>query len=198
MPRVQEFDTESVVSAARNIFWDKGFEATSVPDLEQATGLNRSSLYNAFGSKRGLFDAAVQDYLQRIVRPRMRVLVDEPTASDAAAQYYRGLAAELSNIPDELCANGCLLLNSAAGFAAHDEIQRSVVDAYRAELAAALEHALRALDPSSARAVVERRARMLTAVSIGAMLLSRVNTGEAVALVDAAVEQLDEWGRAAS
>ncbi len=52
MPRVQEFDTDTVVARARDLFWDKGFEATSVPDLERVTGLNRSSLYNAFGSKR--------------------------------------------------------------------------------------------------------------------------------------------------
>ncbi|EME19599.1 TetR/AcrR family transcriptional regulator [Rhodococcus triatomae] len=197
MPRPQEFDTEAVVAAVRDVFWDKGFEQTSVPELERVTGLNRSSLYNAFGSKRGLFDAAVQDYLDRVVRPRLRILTGEPTSPDAAIRYYRSLSAALGALPDELSSRGCLLLNSAAGFAAHDDTQRAVVDAYRSELAAALAHALHVLDPSSSPAVLERRTRILSALSISALLLSRVNRSEAVALADAAIEQLGEWSRAA-
>ncbi|MFD1811321.1 TetR/AcrR family transcriptional regulator [Rhodococcus gannanensis] len=197
MPRLQEFDTEVVVSAVRDVFWDKGYEETSVPDLERATGLNRSSLYNAFGSKRGLFDAAVQDYLDRIVRPRLRILTGEPTPVDAAVRYYRSLSAALGALPDE-SSRGCLLLNSAAGFAAHDDAQRAVVDAYRSELAAALAHALRALDPSSSPADLDRRTRILSALSISALLLSRVNRSEAVALAEAAIDQLGEWAPAQS
>lgn len=196
MPRTQEFDTAAVVSEARNVFWDRGFEESSIPELERATGLNRSSLYNAFGSKRGLFDAAVQDYLDRIVRPRLRILTDEPTRPDAAVRYYRGLAAALGDLPADQPARGCLLLNSAAGFAAHDDAQRAVVDAYRGELADALAHGLRALDPAAAPDVVARRTRILTALSISALLLSRVNRDEAVALARAAVDQLEEWAPA--
>ncbi|WP_448631397.1 TetR/AcrR family transcriptional regulator [Cellulomonas soli] len=69
MGRHQGFDTAEVVQLARDAFWDRGLDGTSLPDLERATGLSRSSIYHAFGSKRGLFDAAVQDYLQTVVRP---------------------------------------------------------------------------------------------------------------------------------
>ncbi|MDD0859753.1 TetR/AcrR family transcriptional regulator [Arthrobacter alpinus] len=51
-----------------------------LPDLERATGLSRSSIYHAFGSKRGLFDAAVASYLSEIIRPRLQPL-DSPTWS---------------------------------------------------------------------------------------------------------------------
>ncbi|OUS92197.1 TetR/AcrR family transcriptional regulator [Rhodococcus sp. NCIMB 12038] len=193
MPRTQDFDTAEVVGRARDLFWDKGFEATSIPDLERVTGLNRSSLYNAFTSKRGLFDAAVHDYLDRVVRPRLRILTDEPTRSDAASRYYRSLADALAALPDDAPGRGCLLLNSAAGFAAHDDAQRSVVESYQRELSAALTHALRAHDPDASSATLQHRARLLTSLSVSALLLSRVDRDEAVAVAKTAVEQLEEW-----
>lgn len=193
MPRTQDFDTAEVIGLARDVFWDKGYEATSVPDLERATGLNLSSLYNAFTSKRGLFDAAVQDYLDRVVRPRLKILTAEPTRPDAGVRYYRALAETLATLPEDCPGRGCLLLNSAAGFAAHDETQRMVVDAYRSELSAALTHALRALDPDAPAAVVEHRTRLLTSLSVSAFLLSRINRDEAIAVAHTAIEQLEEW-----
>ena len=193
MPRTQDFDTAEVVGRARDLFWDKGFEATSIPDLERVTGLNRSSLYNAFTSKRGLFDAAVHDYLDRVVRPRLRILTDEPTRSDAASRYYRSLADALAALPDDAPGRGCLLLNSAAGFAAHDDAQRSVVESYQRELSGALTHALRAHDPDASSATLQHRARLLTSLSVSALLLSRVDRDEAVAVANTAVEQLEEW-----
>ena len=69
MARPRSFDTATAVRAARQVFWTRVSEATSLPDLEAATGLRRSSLYQAFGSKRGLFDAAVASYLDEVVRP---------------------------------------------------------------------------------------------------------------------------------
>lgn len=193
MPRTQDFDTAEVVGRARDLFWDKGFEATSIPDLERVTGLNRSSLYNAFTSKRGLFDAAVHDYLDRVVRPRLRILTDEPTRPDAASRYYRSLAGALAALPDDTPGRGCLLLNSAAGFAAHDDAQRSVVESYQRELSGALTHALRAHDPDASAATLQHRARLLTSLSVSALLLSRVDRDEAVAVANTAVEQLEEW-----
>ena len=48
MGRTATFDRADAVRAARGVFWNQGYEATSIPDLEQATGLKRSSLYHAF------------------------------------------------------------------------------------------------------------------------------------------------------
>jgi TetR/AcrR family transcriptional repressor of nem operon len=55
MGRPRLFDTDAVVSAARDAFVRTGYAGTSIDDLLQATGLQRASLYSAFGSKRGLF-----------------------------------------------------------------------------------------------------------------------------------------------
>jgi len=53
--RPKGYDRRAVLVVARDLFWEKGYEATSISDLERHTGLNRSSLYQEFGSKRDLF-----------------------------------------------------------------------------------------------------------------------------------------------
>ena len=63
MGRPRSFDEHTVIEAACAAFNDLGYEATSVDDLLHATGLHRGSLYQAFGSKRGLFLAALRAHL---------------------------------------------------------------------------------------------------------------------------------------
>ena len=59
MGRHKQFDDTVVVRAARDVFWQRGYASTSLADLEAATGLSRSSMYQTYGSKRGLFDRAL-------------------------------------------------------------------------------------------------------------------------------------------
>lgn len=200
MGRSQSFDTTTVVQAARDVFWDQGLEGASLPDLERATGLNRSSLYHAFGSKRGLFDAAVDDYLDAVIRPRLRILVTAaqggatpPEAGAAVVTYFDGLAAAVGQLPADSPRRGCLLVDCATGPAGHDEALRAVVDAYRAELTDALSGALRAATPALADEVVAQRARMLLSLLLGALALARVNQDEATAMLRTARDQADEW-----
>ncbi|TFD08232.1 TetR/AcrR family transcriptional regulator [Cryobacterium sp. TMT1-66-1] len=195
MGRMQTFDSGVVVQAARNLFWDKGFDGASLAELEAATGVGRSSLYHAFGSKRGLFDAAVTDYLETVIRPRLAGLRASPRDSSALLEYFAGLArATVTQAPDS-AQTGCLLVNCAASLAAHDEPTRAVVEGYRIELAEALRHALEnaaAPSPSAAESVDER-VRSLTSLSISAMLMARVNRDEAIALLATASNQIRDW-----
>ena len=61
--RPREFDRDDVLGHAMTLFWEKGFEASSLSDIVEATGLNKSSLYNAFGSKSELFSTALERYV---------------------------------------------------------------------------------------------------------------------------------------
>jgi TetR/AcrR family transcriptional regulator, transcriptional repressor for nem operon len=61
--RPREFDEERAVDAAMRAFWANGYEATSTEDLCAATGMRRSSIYNAFTSKRALFETALARYM---------------------------------------------------------------------------------------------------------------------------------------
>jgi len=62
LPRTPEFDDDEVLDAALQAFWHKGYQATSLTDLLEATGLARQSLYNTFGDKRALFLASLRRY----------------------------------------------------------------------------------------------------------------------------------------
>ncbi|MFI2754491.1 TetR/AcrR family transcriptional regulator [Cellulomonas sp. P22] len=193
MGRHPGFDTTQVVQAARDVFWDKGYDSTSVPDLELATGLARSSLYHAFENKRGVFDAAVRDYLDTVVRPRLRVLTAEPRDPDAVLVYLQRLVRALTQRPEDAGRRGCLLIDSTAGLASRDDAQRAVVDAYRAELVDAFRHALRTRYPALDDAGALRRARVLTSLSISALVVARTSTSDAVTTLEAALGQVAEW-----
>ena len=197
MGRLQTFDNSVVVQAARDLFWDKGYEAASLADLEAATGLGRSSLYHAFGSKRGLFDAAVTDYLDTVIRPRLAVLRAGTPDASALLEYFDGLSRATAALAGDSPRTGCLLVNCAAGLAAHDDPARAVVEGYRVELADALRHALTSASASNAAdadpARLDERVRTLASLSMSAMLVARVNRDEAVALLDTAASQVRTW-----
>lgn len=65
MARPREFDEDQVLDSVLALFWSRGFEATSVQDLVDATGLNRASLYNAFGDKEALYRKVLERYLDK-------------------------------------------------------------------------------------------------------------------------------------
>ncbi|HEY8719545.1 helix-turn-helix domain-containing protein [Pengzhenrongella sp.] len=198
MGRVQTFDSAVVVRAARDVFWDKGYESASVSDLEAATGINRSSLYHAFGSKRGLFDAAVNDYLLEVIRPRLQVLADPLPDGGALLAYFEGLSAAIAGLADDSPRRGCLLVGAATGLAGYDSSAREVVDEYRAELTGALRGALAAasVGAGAAEARLDARARTLASFSMSAMLLARVNRAESLAMLTTACEQIEAWSEA--
>lgn len=62
MPRIEVFDRTHVLEKVKHLFWDKGFNGTSMQDLVDATGLNRSSLYNSFGNKKALYELVLKQY----------------------------------------------------------------------------------------------------------------------------------------
>ena len=62
MPRSEEFNREHAVRQAMNVFWEKGYNGTSMQDLVDATGLNRSSIYNSFVSKHELYKTTLEFY----------------------------------------------------------------------------------------------------------------------------------------
>lgn len=62
MPRTKQFNEEEILNKAMELFWEKGFHATSIQDLVFHLGINRASLYDTFGGKEELFNKAFQRY----------------------------------------------------------------------------------------------------------------------------------------
>ncbi|WP_265522887.1 TetR/AcrR family transcriptional regulator [Oerskovia flava] len=190
MGRPQTFDTADVVRAARATFWEHGYEDASMPRLEVSTGLRRSSLYHAFGSKRGLFDAAVTSYLDEVVRPRLAALTAPDVAPDAVIDYFAGLRAALASPGTVQAESGCLLINAAGAPIGKDPVVRETVAAYRAELRTAVRAGVVAHFPDRSAAEHDRVADLCTALLVSALLLTRVDHPQALANLDAALDLL--------
>ncbi len=144
--RPRGFCLEEALETALHLFWHKGYEGTSVSDLTEAIGINRPSLYAAFGSKEELFRQVLDRYAAQH-NPAVEAALARPTA--------RGVAeALLSSTPAYACeragpgATGCLLVQGA--LACSDES-----DAVRVELAARREAMVAALRVRFERAQAE-------------------------------------------
>lgn len=187
MARPRAFDTDRAVRAAREVFWRQGYAETSVPDLERVTGLRRSSLYAAFGSKRGLFDAAVTSYLADVVRPRLTGLLADPVAPGALADYLGRLhdAIASSRAGDD-ARLGCLLVNTAGADLVHDDSVRAVIAGYHHELLAAVARGVAVAVPGLPEDDVRALATEVAGLVVASMLMSRVDHAAALDLLDLA------------
>jgi TetR/AcrR family transcriptional regulator, transcriptional repressor for nem operon len=115
MARLREFDTEEVLESVINAFWERGYEATSLADLMAVTGLQKGSIYKAFGDKRSLFLQALQVYLDRQYS-LMRETLRQPDPKQAIGKMFHYLADTTS--PTN---KGCFALNSLVEMSPHDE-----------------------------------------------------------------------------
>jgi AcrR family transcriptional regulator len=194
MGRRRAFDTEEAIRAARRVFWSQGFETASLPALEEATGLSASSIYNAFGSKRGLFDAAVASYLDEIARPRLRPLTGAHVEPGALVGYLTGLRAALTSSDALPGRAGCLLINSAGAPIGDDEAIADTVAAYCRELRAALGNGVRARLPDGETAACETLADACAGLVVAAFAVVRVDPRQAARFLDAACSLVAQRG----
>jgi TetR/AcrR family transcriptional repressor of nem operon len=119
MARLCAYDREELLRSATRLFWERGFAGTSVDDVVQATGVSRSSLYNAFPDKRALFLAALGHYLDTVTHAKLERLALGQRAAPAIRRFLLEIADERpsANAP----AHGCLLTNTAVEIGAREE-----------------------------------------------------------------------------
>ncbi|MDF2119530.1 TetR/AcrR family transcriptional regulator [Roseiarcaceae bacterium H3SJ34-1] len=123
MARPRKFDEADVLDMAAEAFWTKGFEATSTRDLTECTGLTQSSIYAAFGDKRGLFLRALKHYFDRVLHERIaRLEVLRP--GQAIGDFFTEVIERSLADPRH---RGCMLVNTALEATPDDpELQRYV------------------------------------------------------------------------
>ncbi|MCI0462976.1 MAG: TetR/AcrR family transcriptional regulator [Gemmataceae bacterium] len=122
--RPREFDIDKALDRALRVFWRKGYEGTSLADLTRAMGINRPSLYAAFGSKEGLFRKALDRYAQGPAA-YVREALNEPTARAVAERLLRG-AVDL--LTDPRNPKGCLAVQGALACGeAADSVRRELI-----------------------------------------------------------------------
>lgn len=119
MGRRREFDEDEVLEQVMRAFWRHGYANTSIEVLVEATGLNRSSLYNAFGGKEGLYRRAVARYSAQQAR---RAVLDRGAAV-ALQRWFDGAMTASRQRP-----RGCLVVNSLAEYGDLDQELQALVD----------------------------------------------------------------------
>jgi TetR/AcrR family transcriptional repressor of nem operon len=152
MARPREFDELKVKEALMCVFWEKGYEATSMQDLVEATGLLKGSLYGAFGDKRALYMSALKHYDDTRIQDGIDMLGGEGHAIDKITRLFDSVIAAAKS---GIYSGGCLLCNASVEMAPVDKsVERSVKGTIR-RLQSAVEAALgtEISDPSNAPAL---------------------------------------------
>jgi TetR/AcrR family transcriptional repressor of nem operon len=139
MARTRQFDERQALVSAMLVFWEKGYEATSIQDLEQAMGLNRTSIYNAFGNKRAIFNLVMTCYKESVMSSLLAELDSTPNVREGVR---RMLNAALNIHFDEDNPGGCLVVLSVLESEQHDAESRAAMQQTFQDLKSALQDRL--------------------------------------------------------
>ncbi len=138
MARPKEFDYNRVLDKAIEVFWCRGYEATSMQDLVNHMAINRQSIYDTFGDKHALFEAALQRYMEVNTDAMIELLQKSDSVKAAIRQIFESILKE----PVEIQQRGCLVTNTAVELSQLDEEVSQKVEANLTDFEAAIEEAL--------------------------------------------------------
>lgn len=194
MGRPRGFDVEAVVAAAGDLFWECGYHGLTIAGLENATGLHRSSLYQAFGGKELLFAEALALYVDRFIAPRLAPMERPGAGPRDVVGFFRGLAT-LFRDDAVRGGRGCLWVNAIAEFSNRGPHLDARADEYRQRLRAAF---AKALSAAGGRAqptaeLINTRSRVLAATTFGIWLTARFDPNEAARVCDSVVAEIRSW-----
>ncbi|GJI60373.1 MULTISPECIES: TetR/AcrR family transcriptional regulator [Bacillus] len=122
MARSKEFDEKAVLRKAMELFWEQGYEKTSMQDLVNHMGIHRRSIYDTFGDKRSLFLAALNYYEELIVNEMESIISSTSSIKQAIRDVFIFVLNSIEQYP-----KGCLSVNAATELSLLDkEIGRIV------------------------------------------------------------------------
>ncbi|EHB56149.1 regulatory protein TetR [Mycolicibacterium rhodesiae JS60] len=191
MGRHKQFDDTTAVRAARDLFWQRGYASTSLSDLEAATGLSRSSMYQAYGSKSGLFDRALRNYLDEVIWPLLAPMEANGAGREEIVGYFLAQAANLRLSRSSVLTYGCLIANTSTELNVLDAEAVQVVLEYRNRVRSAIFHALGGMADSIHDR--EGKAEILAAAQIGVMISARVDPIAAANLAETIAADIKTW-----
>ncbi|MGW7268950.1 TetR/AcrR family transcriptional regulator [Streptomyces sp. NPDC054864] len=192
MGRPKQFDPDAAVERAMDVFWRKGYAATTPQDLVNALGIGKGSLYNTFGSKHALFERALRRYRDSQAAALVE-MIEEPGPVKERVREALWLLVEMDLAdPDR---RGCMAVNTAAELAGTDEVAadlvRRMLDRTEEAFSALVEKGQRAGEISSARDARAVGSQLLATV-VGLRLMARVAEGpeRLGRVIDATVDSL--------
>lgn len=145
MPRTRILDDETVLDRATSVFWRRGYAATSLRDLTEATGLSTAALYHRFNDKEGLFLESLRRYADQGLTDRFARLSGLKSPVTAIRTFFDELIDMSADDPDRL---GCFLVNTvldgAATFSGASALVRERLGDVEAFFRSSLQHARKA------------------------------------------------------
>lgn len=188
--RPPEFDADAVINGAVGLFWEKGFEGTSLRDISETLGIKSSTLYNSFGGKDGIYASAVESYLAIADRLFFAPLRDGVAGLDDLVAL---LERQRLSITSSIEPAGCLLVNAMVTGETPE-----TVDRYRAQFRLAIQCALeRAVDLGEiASADTSRLGATLLGGIVGASVSAKAGSSKAELndILDGLIHTVQTWG----
>jgi TetR/AcrR family transcriptional repressor of nem operon len=165
MARPREFDERQVIESLMTVFWNKGYEATTMQDLVKASGLLKGSLYGAFGDKKALYLAALKHYNRTRIQAGIDMLNGDGNVRQKIARLFDNV---IESTRRGLFAGGCLLCNASLEKAVSDKQVKTEIKTTIRRLKVAIMDALKAGN------VNEDQAASLAAFIVSAYFGTRV------------------------
>lgn len=142
--RPRKFDEAAVLEAAAHVFWEKGFSGTSIDDLAAAMGMNRPSIYGAFGDKEAIYRRTLERFCDSMQEAMAKSLFAEPEIRKALVAFYRAALTVYLGGPKPL---GCMVMSTAVCAApSHPDVQsdlklvlETIDDSFRSRFDAAID-----------------------------------------------------------
>ncbi|TBL79464.1 TetR/AcrR family transcriptional regulator [Paenibacillus thalictri] len=158
MGRIREFDEQHALEAAMHLFWEKGYEAASLSDLTAAMGIQRPSIYSAFGDKKELFEAALRKYNQQHAANARSRFQKNTSVKAAFRAYFESIVSEDGH-------RGCFCINTMVELAPHDAKFEIITREHQMYLSAIFQEAIeRGVQTGELRAGMDAKAVAQTLV----------------------------------
>ncbi len=178
MARPREFDMDTAVDGAMQIFWRLGYAATNLPELLHAMGLTRGSFYKAFGDKHSAYLAALDRYDRMHIGKAVELLCDR-SIGDGKARLLKLF--ESTDTGDRAARRGCFVCNAMVEFGPKDATVVARTKAMSERLENAIYDALDDVRELADDGDLSRRrkAAIINRLYLGAQAMSKTGTSEA-------------------
>lgn len=185
--RPRKFDEDAVLDQLTTLFWEKGYEATSMADILDVSGLTKSSLYNTFGSKRALFRRILDRYIEIRMEGFAQMARENEAPNIASLHGFLDTVFEFGRA-------GCLAVNTTTELGTSDPVVTAVARVYRDRIREALRTVLQAALPANPDDM-NARTEMLLGFLLGYAVAARTGAddGEMAGLTSAAHATVDSW-----
>ena len=189
MPRVKLFDQEIVLLKAMNLFWEKGFHATSVQDLVSELEISRGSLYDTFGGKQELFDQSLEQYKRDNLEWLSSFLNSEQDVKKGIRKLMESIVERGLTDPEY---KGCFVAKTCDGLSANDKALKASMEEYQMKVNAVISDYLSTGNLDSSKNV-DAIANLIMTINTGLSISSRVIADRTLLMgsVDAALALLD-------